>query len=840
MRYCVVRYGGSASMGSIYCDHSSSKIQNCRIAKSSNYGIECNNGSPEISGNTLQDNLSYPLYLYQGAYPQYPAANVFTGNWRNAVGTAGNKPAGTGVWHDPGYPYVVMDDAEISSGATLTIDPGVIVKFEKAKRLTIRGDGGSQTKLIAVGAPGDSIVFTSIYDDSYGGDTEGGTTPPRANEWNYIQFYYSNCNESIMRYCVVRYGGSGGWGNLYCDHSNPPIRNCRVEKSSNYGIACNNGSPEISGNTLRDNLSYPVYIYQGAYPQYLAANLFAGNWRNAVGTAGNKPTGTGVWHDPGYPYVITDNPDINGTLTIDPGVIVKFEKDRHFSAFAKFSAVGTPQDSIVFTSIYDDAYGGDTDNGTTPPHLNEWDSVHLYGTGANESVMKFCILRYCGHNNLGSLHLEGSNPTIQNIRIEKSVTYGIYCSNSSAKLRFNSLLGDTTWCGVYNATTSMTIDADSNWWGADNGPYDPSSIAPHYNPHGKGCRVSNYVHYIPWLSGLNPTATIYPGSIDEDVLVGSTKQINFLLVRNDGVAALAYTVHEANYFAQALENSAKLSGKDRERIMQSAMADIPWMSLSPTSGELAQGQSVTATLTFNASGLSEGTYHAYLVITSNDPEHDYAVIAITMNVGYLFARFPSEDYSVLRGNKYEICWSAYRGDYMADTLHTISIYLSSDNGRNYNTLIASNIPPNRSDYSWNVQQSVADSCKIMIRGYYTGGVVRSGYSDEIFRIIDNLPTDVPEPETPRSIVLQQNYPNPFNPITNITFFLPERTHVQLEIYTAEGRKVATLLNNDQSAGWHNLRWNGSEKNGASATSGIYFLRLETGSKLLTKKMILLR
>jgi hypothetical protein len=129
----------------------------------------------------------------------------------------------------------------------------------------------------------------------------------------------------------------------------------------------------------------------------------------------------------------------------------------------------------------------------------------------------------------------------------------------------------------------------------------------------------------------------------------------------------------------------------------------------------------------------------------------------------------------------------------------------------------------------------------MIRGYYQGGVVRSGHSDGIFRIVDTLPTGTPEePKTPRNIVLQQNYPNPFNPITTISFFMPRTMHVQLDVYSAGGRRVTTLLSNYRSEGWHSLIWNGSDENGAPVSSGIYFLRLRTEESLMTKKMILLR
>jgi len=83
--------------------------------------------------------------------------------------------------------------------------------------------------------------------------------------------------------------------------------------------------------------------------------------------------------------------------------------------------------------------------------------------------------------------------------------------------------------------------------------------------------------------------------------------------------------------------------------------------------------------------------------------------------------------------------------------------------------------------------------------------------------------------------LSNNYPNPFNPTTLFKYGLPEDAHVVFEIYDILGRKVETLLNEKQSAGYHEIIWNGDH-----ISSGMYFVRMQAGDFNDTKKMVLLK
>ncbi|MBL7026221.1 MAG: T9SS type A sorting domain-containing protein, partial [Candidatus Marinimicrobia bacterium] len=90
------------------------------------------------------------------------------------------------------------------------------------------------------------------------------------------------------------------------------------------------------------------------------------------------------------------------------------------------------------------------------------------------------------------------------------------------------------------------------------------------------------------------------------------------------------------------------------------------------------------------------------------------------------------------------------------------------------------------------------------------------------------------------ICLKQNYPNPFNPSTTITYSLPEAGEVELLIYDLQGRMVDKLFSGPQSAGTHDILWNGVNQNGFPISSGVYLCKLLAGEYIKTIKMVYLR
>ncbi len=93
---------------------------------------------------------------------------------------------------------------------------------------------------------------------------------------------------------------------------------------------------------------------------------------------------------------------------------------------------------------------------------------------------------------------------------------------------------------------------------------------------------------------------------------------------------------------------------------------------------------------------------------------------------------------------------------------------------------------------------------------------------------------------PDGFSLYQNYPNPSNSTTIIEYDLPIPTDVTVEIYNMLGQKVRTLVDDHRVAGSYRVEWDGNTSSGRAAASGVYLYRIQAGSFVGTKKMLLLR
>lgn len=88
---------------------------------------------------------------------------------------------------------------------------------------------------------------------------------------------------------------------------------------------------------------------------------------------------------------------------------------------------------------------------------------------------------------------------------------------------------------------------------------------------------------------------------------------------------------------------------------------------------------------------------------------------------------------------------------------------------------------------------------------------------------------------PNEISLYHSYPNPFNSITNLSFFISDKSEVILEIFDSNGIKTSVLYNGVRNEGRHTLLWNAER-----VPTGIYFGRLNVDGRVVTRKMTLLR
>ena len=164
---------------------------------------------------------------------------------------AGNTTWTSGV-------HWVKNSITVNGGVTLTINPGVIVKFASGARLLVNG------ALNATGQANNMIVFTSDKDDSYGGDSNGDGTVTGPNPGNWDCVYMNGSGASTFSYCIFKFGGSGSVGNLFFQSTTPtPVTNIFSTNSSNYGLYLSNANPAISNSTFGGNGSHGI-LAQGS------------------------------------------------------------------------------------------------------------------------------------------------------------------------------------------------------------------------------------------------------------------------------------------------------------------------------------------------------------------------------------------------------------------------------------------------------------------------------------------------------------------------------------------------------------------------------------------------
>ena len=225
------------------------------------------------------------------------------------------------------------------------------------------------------------------------------------------------------------------------------------------------------------------------------------------------------------PYVVSANIIIQEgfTLTIEPGVIVKFEQNSLIVRGA-LNVLGEESNPVIFTSIHDDARGGQSaswSNGNPLP--GDWGTIK---TQLNGSVnLNYAVINYGGWeiaylvNNgniikpntahaqisfsVGAVSSAGSSVEIQNSEIAYN-KIGVTASLNSLVFITDSEIHDNVEGGIINYNDTEPINAVNNWWGDDSGPYHPT-----LNPDGLGDSVSDNVLFDPWI-GQNEEQTIDP------------------------------------------------------------------------------------------------------------------------------------------------------------------------------------------------------------------------------------------------------------------------------------------------------------------------------------------
>jgi hypothetical protein len=460
LTYCDIRFGGAGQSGVLTFVSSNQSVSNCVIRRSY-YGIDCQgSAAPAITNTSIEASQQTPIVLDFTASPVFSSL-VFSSsnNGYDAIGLRGGTLAagtvatlpkrGATVGANPitNVTYVLFGALTINSGASLTVDPGVVIKPTSSHVITVAG----QLVMNGTAAAGDTITITSISDDNFGqpGDTNnnGSITAPNRGDWGRI-VYAAGATGSIQR-CRLKFGSNNGAQGMVEMSNNSIAVSNTLLSDAGHGLAMFGVSnPAVTDVAIQNCSSTPVLMSVSANPTYTSISLLA-NAVTAIGIHGEDvsvdsslPQRTlGGFANITY-YLMNGlltmrNPAV---LTVSPGVVIKNElSGGGIVVEGALVADGTPAQPIVFTSVRDDLYGNPADtNGdgaTTVPATGNWNYIRFTAT-SNDAL---CVLDNC------------------------RVTYGTYSpfDNYPANVWVTSAAPTLTACFISKGYYGIRVDGNS-------------------------------------------------------------------------------------------------------------------------------------------------------------------------------------------------------------------------------------------------------------------------------------------------------------------------------------------------------------------------------------------
>ncbi len=841
LRNCLIQFGGTSnSAGAVVATNARPRLKRCEFFSNRTAMTFAGNSSPVVDSVTVLNCTYLPIVASLVSSPRYGPDIVLSNNSYTCLGILGETVAQNvhttvlNLGSIQNIAYAPSANLKIAFGATWTIDPSVVIKLGRecgydpiGTDITIDG------ALVAVGGgqgnPGHSIFFTSSADDAHGGDTygDGAATHPAPGDWGAVTF--SNVSDDVntqVTDCQFLYGGGcySHSGSLVLDDAGPTLTACQFQNNQ-YGVSIEGAStPRLQNCTIAGSVYSPVEMSLSSNPTFSAVT-FQSNGYDALSIIPETIAADLTWKvravsgRKNMPYLLengTLSVGLGATLTLQPGLIIKGGSNSLLEIQRAMIAEGKarPESLIVFTSVHDDFFGGDTDVGfEQAPQAGDWRGVQIDGTAIDDQVrFKDCIFRYSGaYYNTGALRAINSSPSVDSCLVANNYIGVSAEGSSNPTIHDSSIYSNLTW-GVANFGTGFCVDARNNWWGDASGPRDTlatGDLCGLTTNFGSGDRVTNNVNYTSFDTNGIMSALLGDVSLNGSVTALDASDILQYLVAMITLSSLQKQVAD-------VDESGDITGGDASLVLQYVAGGITTLP----GEELAHGTEEAGLWAALMERMSRAQGDFQVSVGAAVPQGDGVDLPIQVT-----GSAPLYALELRLGGE-------AAADFQGLTLPSASA-LSAQNAGNGLIRIAM------------ASASEVPAGQVMVL-HFTPAAGRAWVAPTLdwSRVNGAKTPDSPSgPSAPTASYLSHPYPNPARDQVSFNLGLARTdagTMATVHVFDVAGRKVRSLLDGRSAAGVSGLTWDLRDAQGRRVPAGIYWVRAESGRFTAIERLVVAR
>jgi len=843
-KHAFVKYGGYAANAMVIFENSAGFIDSCSFEHISSRGIRISGTSnprirnskffnipshaplwismfsnPEIHlNNQLQNVAFYAIELIPEVYSQNA-----TFRFRNFAGI----DSITYLLRDEvSAPTSTRGNFVVANGTTINVPAGMTFKIVGGSRVF-----GIDGRLNVLGTAENPVIVTDYRDDAYGRprdmNGDGSATVPPSLQPNgstngsiLFDFEPVSNDSSMVRHVLFRYGSRVA--DIF--NANPDLRHIRAERLLTGIHLLGSSTPKIDSCTFHDLYREPLNTSILTWPASTSGNILSGSTYRCVAIPGEtlvqditlvKRSFGGMNNVPYYfpsGYTVANN----AVLTLSPGLVLKFASGQGITVNKGLVAEGgfRADSNIVFTTIADDFYGGDSnaDSIPTASQLNSsyWNGV-LVNNEAIDSEVRFrhVIFRYgyqfSSPESYGFIKTISASPSVQYCTFDRGIA-AVSASAASNPVVNYCDFKNLEW-GVYNVNRSFNIDARNNWWGNNSGPTHAGNVG------GTGAKATDSVRYTPWL--VNGSNNPIMGDVS---LNGSVQAFDAAMVLQSNVSLIAFNATQ-NLVGDVTGNGS-ISAMDASYILQFVTGLInkfpaEELNINPifpdvSNARFALGQtqaqpqsSVVLPLEIM---LADGIFSADLTITTNPNLLQFQSVQSLLPGLQL-----SQQYDPMSGT---LRLSVAGLQQLRGNVQLLQLVFNTGALRGASA---------RADVHFDV--AIGNETNLMAQAIH-------GAVD-----ILSLTTSVNQLSSKQANTLQPVYPNPVAGEAFLRFNLDRQSEVVLEISDLQGRQLLLLQSGQLDAGAHQFRWDGRDAAGRRLASGVYLVRLTAASTQSVQRIL---